>query len=216
MQKATRQANRSAGEVEVDNGIIYHKTEYRERRNHVAYFACSHPLAGFDTQREAFLGPYRGLHEPLVVERGSSTDSIAHGWAPVGSHHIKVSLAPGAEEQVVFLLGYHENPDTQKFDPPDSSTVNTQAIRPLIETYTRPEKVDASFAALITNWDDLLERFQVETPDEHTNSMVNVWNAYQNMVTFNMSRSASFFESGVGRGMGFRDSTAYHIDLITA
>jgi cellobiose phosphorylase len=119
---------------------------------------------------------------------------------------VKVSLAPGAEEQVVFLLGYHENPDKQKFDPPDSSTVNKQAIRPLIEAYTRPEKIDASFAALRATWDDLLGRFQVETPDEHTNRMVNIWNAYQNMVTFNMSRSASFFESGVGRGMGFRDS----------
>ncbi len=36
--------------------------------------------------------------------------------------------------------------------------------------------------------------------------MVNIWHQYQCMVTFNMSRSASYFESGIGRGMGFRDS----------
>jgi cellobiose phosphorylase len=36
--------------------------------------------------------------------------------------------------------------------------------------------------------------------------MINIWNAYQCMATFNLSRSASLFESGLGRGMGFRDS----------
>lgn len=200
------QRNYNTGEVEVAGSVIVHKTEYRERRNHVAYFACSHPLAGFDTQREAFLGPYRGLHEPLAVERGASADSIAHGWAPVGSHHVKVTLAPGSEEQVIFLLGYHENPDAEKFDPPGSTTVNKQTLQPVVERYTQPENVDAAFDALRATWDALLGRFQVETPDPHTNRMVNVWNAYQNMVTFNLSRSASFFESGVGRGMGFRDS----------
>ncbi len=200
------QRNLSTGEVEVEGSVIYHKTEYRERRNHVAYFACSHPLAGFDTQREAFLGPYRGLHEPLAVERGASSDSIAWGWAPIGSHHIKALLMPGASEQIIFILGYHENPPEQKFDPPGSQTLNKQRIRPLIETYTQPKHVDAAFAALRAMWNDLRGRFQVGTPDEHTNRMVNIWNPYQNMVTFNLSRSASFFESGVGRGMGFRDS----------
>ncbi len=200
------QRNFNIAEVEVEDGLIVHKTEYRERRNHVAYFACSEPLAGFDTQRGDFLGPYRGLDAPLAVERGESFGSVAHGWAPVGSHHVKIALGPGESKQVIFLLGYHENPPDEKFDPPGSQTVNKRRIWPLVEKYTQPDAVDEAFAALRARWDDLLGRMQVETPDVHTNRMINVWNAYQNMVTFNLSRSASFFESGVGRGMGFRDS----------
>jgi cellobiose phosphorylase len=200
------QRNFSTGQVEVLDGVIYHKTEYRERRDHFAYFACSEPLAGFDTQREAFLGPYRGLHQPLVVEQGQSTGSMAAGWQPVGSHHIRLSLAPGQTCQVRFVLGYHENPKDAKFDPPDSQIINKTTVRPLIERYLDEPTVEAAFRTLGEYWSALLGRLQVETPDGHTNRMVNIWNAYQCMVTYNLSRSASYFESGIGRGMGFRDS----------
>jgi cellobiose phosphorylase len=200
------QRNFSTGQVEIEDGVIYHKTEYRERRDHFAFFACSEDLAGFDTQRDVFLGAYRSWETPLAVERGESFNSIAHGWAPIGSHHVKLSLAAGESRQVIFLLGYHENPRTEKFDPPDSQRINKRTVQPIIADYLKPARVDAAFAALGTYWEDLLSRFQVETPDVHTNRMVNIWNAYQCMITFNLSRSASFFESGVGRGMGFRDS----------
>ncbi len=191
---------------EVEGGVIYHKTEYRERRDHFAFFACSEKLAGFDTQRDVFLGPYRGWDNPAAVELGRSFDSIAHGWAPIGSHHVKVTLGPGETRQIIFLLGYHENPKDQKFDPPGSQTINKQTVRPIIARYLDEENVEAAFEALRAHWEDMLDIFQVDTPDAHTNRMVNVWNAYQNMVTFNLSRSASFFESGIGRGIGFRDS----------
>lgn len=200
------QRNFSTGQVEVEDGVIYHKTEYRERRNHFAYFACSEELAGFDTQREAFLGAYRGWDSPQVVEAGQCSNSIAYGWAPVGAHQVNLKLQPGEERQVIFLLGYHENPADEKFDPPGSQTINKRAVKAVIRRYLQPEEADRAFAALKTYWSELLDRFQVETPDEHTNRMVNIWNAYQNMITFNMSRSASYFESGIGRGMGYRDS----------
>ena len=200
------QRNLSIGQVEVEDGVIYHKTEYRERRNHFAYFACSEQPAGFDTQRDAFLGPYRSWDRPLVVEQGQATNSIAHGWAPIGSHAIWLTLQPGETRQVVFLLGYHENPADQKFDPPGSQTLNKCTVKPVIARYLDPLQVQAAFENLRTHWQALLGTLQVNTPDEHTNRLVNIWNAYQCMVTFNMSRSASFFESGIGRGMGFRDS----------
>ncbi len=200
------QRNFNTGQVEVDEGVIYHKTEYRERRNHFAFFACSAEVAGFDTQREAFLGAYRGWDRPLVVERGQATNSIAHGWAPIGAHHLQLTLQAGESRQIVFLLGYHENPRDQKFDPPDSQMINKRTVKPVIARYLDPAQGQAAFEALRRYWDELLAVFQVQTPDEHTNRMVNIWNAYQCMVTFNLSRSASFFESGIGRGMGFRDS----------
>ncbi len=200
------QRNYSIGQVEVVDDVIYHKTEYRERRDHFAYFACSEPLAGFDTQRESFLGPYRGWNEPLAVENGESCNSIAHGWQPIGSHHVKLHLKAGDQRQVLFILGYQENPKDDKFDPPDSQIINKKSARKALEKYLQPVNADNAFEELRDYWTGLLGKLQVTTPDEHTNRMVNIWNAYQCMITFNMSRSASYFESGIGRGMGFRDS----------
>lgn len=200
------QRNFNIGEVEVEDGVIYHKTEYRERRDHFAFFVCSEPLAGFDTQREAFLGAYRGWATPQAVERGAAGNSVAHGWAPVGSHHVKLELAPGASRQVIFVLGYHENPREAKFADAALQVINKTTVKPVIARYLDPANVEAAFEALRAHWDGLLGRLSVVTPDEHTNRMVSIWNAYQCMITFNMSRSASYFESGMGRGMGFRDS----------
>ncbi len=200
------QRNLNIGQVEIVDEVIYHKTEYRERRDHFAYFACSEPLAGFDTQREDFLGPYRGFDNPQVVARGQSNNSHAHGWSPIGSHHVALTLQPGESRQVIFLLGYYENPRDQKFDPSGSQTLNKQTVKPVIEKYLAAENVQAAFDALQNYWNHLLGLFQVETGNIHADRMVNIWNAYQCMVTFNLSRSASFFESGIGRGLGFRDS----------
>ena len=201
------QRNYSTGEVEVADEVIYHTTEYRERRNHFAYFACSEAVAGFDTQRDAFLGPYRGWDRPLAVEQGRSGDSIAHGWAPIGSHHVELEMRPGETREVVFVLGYGENPPDAKFDPPGSQTIDKRGVRAVIERYLRGDEVDAAVDRLQERWAELLGCVQVSTPSEHADRMVNVWNAYQCMVTFNLSRSASYFDTGVGRGMGFRDSS---------
>ncbi len=200
------QRNFSTGQVEIVDEVIYHKTEYRERRNHFAYFACSEKLAGFDTQRDMFLGAYRSWDNPAAVERGKSFNSIAHGWAPHGSHHIKVNLKPGETKEIIFVLGYHENPVDQKFDPPDSQTINKQTVKPVMAKYLDGQNVRAAFDKLRRYWGNLLGLYQVRSPDVHANRMVNIWNAYQCMATFNMSRSASFYESGIGRGLGFRDS----------
>jgi cellobiose phosphorylase len=200
------QRNFNTGQVEVEDGVIYHKTEYRERRDHFAYFACSEQPAGIDTDRESFLGAYRGWDAPQAVEQGQSANSLAHGWAPIGSHQVKLSLAPGETRELIFLLGYAENADDDKFDPPGSDTINKRGVRPVIARYLDPANVVTALDALRAHWDGVLGKFQVQTPDIHTDRMVNIWNAYQVMITFNLSRSASFFESGIGRGMGFRDS----------
>ena len=200
------QRNFSTGQVEVEDGVIYHKTEYRERRDHFAYFACSVMPDGGDTSRDAFLGPYRGWDRPLAVERGEPGNSVARGWAPIGSHFVKVALAPGETREIIFVLGYQENPADDKFDPPGSQRINKRRVEPVLARFLDPAQVDAAFDELGAYWDGLLEKLQAQTPDEHTNRMVDIWNAYQCMVTFNLSRSASFYESGVGRGMGFRDS----------
>ena len=200
------QRNYNIAEVEVEQDVIYHKTEYRERRDHFSYFASSVKTDSFDTQRDAFLGVYRGWDSPQALEKGTCSNSIAHGWAPVGVHHIHLTLQPGESRQLIFLLGYQENPEDEKFDPPASQVINKRLVLPLIKRYCSVSEVEKAFSDLCHYWDGLLGVLQVETPDVHTNRMVNIWNAYQCMVTFNISRSASQFESGVGRGIGFRDS----------
>ena len=200
------QRDYSIGEVEVEDGVIYHTTEYRERRDHFAFFACSDRAAGFDTSRDAFLGPYRGWDRPLAVERGAATGSIAHGWQPIGAHQARLELAPGETREIDFVLGYAENPAGAKFDPPGSGTLDKRRVRPTIERFLDPAVVSEALGALRRSWDETLGSLQVRTGHEHVDRMVDIWNPYQCMVTFNLSRSASLFESGIGRGMGFRDS----------
>ncbi|HMK07718.1 MAG TPA: glycosyl transferase, partial [Anaerolineales bacterium] len=207
------QRNLSLAEVEVEDGVVYHKTEYRERRDHFAYFASLARPASFDTQRSAFLGPDQGWDEPAAVRAGRLTNSVAHGWAPIGAHQVTVDLAAGASAQTVFLLGYFENPKRAKFDPPDSQTLNKALLRPTLDRFHRPAAVQDSFDELQACWRETLSTFQATTPNEHANRLVNLWNPYQVMATFNVSRSASSFESGIGRGIGFRDACQ---DLLAA
>lgn len=200
------QRNFNTGEVEIEDGVIYHKTEYRERRNHFSFFTCSPPPAAVDTDRSSFLGQYRGWDLPEAVEKGQLNNSQSHGWAPVGALQVNITLQAGETRQVIFLLGYHENPNETKFDPQDSQRINKKTVRPIIDHYLHDYRIEQAFRNLGEYWSELLGKFQVKSPNAHTNRMVNVWNAYQCMITFNMSRSASYFESGIGRGMGFRDS----------
>jgi cellobiose phosphorylase len=198
------QRNWSTGEVEIDGSTLYHKTEYRERRDHFAFYHVNQPVAGFDTDRESFFGLYNGLHEPNVVVAGQSKNSVASGWQPIGSHCLEVELDPGAEKTFVFLLGYIENPREEKWEKP--GIINKTRARAMIAKFSTPQQVAEAFDALRNYWTELLGIYVVKSPDERLNRMVNIWNPYQCMVTFNMSRSASYFETGIGRGMGFRDS----------
>ena len=198
------QRNYSTGEVEVEAGAIYHKTEYRERRRHFTVFAVNHTPDGFDTSRDAFLGAYRGPANPQVVEQGACTGSIAHGWSPVGVHQFNITLEPGESRSLIFVLGFVENERDDKWAAP--GVINKTRAHALLSRYRTDAQVDAALAALRAYWDGLLSRFSLTCGDEKLSRMVNVWHQYQCMVTFNMSRSASYYESGTGRGMGFRDS----------
>lgn len=198
------QRNLSTGEVEVLDSVIYHKTEYRERRNHYAFYSVNRDIDGFDTDREAFVGLYNGLHEPQVVVAGKAANSVASGWSPIGSHEVVLKLAPGEEQSLVFILGYVEVPEEEKWEAP--GVINKKPALEMIERFATDADVDRAMAELAAYWDGLLAKYQIQSGDDKLNRMVNIWNPYQCMVTFNMSRSASYFESGIGRGMGFRDS----------
>ena len=220
------QRNFNTGEVEILGSTIYHKTEYKERRDHFAFYTVNAPIQGFDTDRESFLGLYNGFEHPDAVFEGKPHNSVAEGWSPIASHYIELELNPGEKKELVFCLGYVEMPADQKFDAngnveglkasytvdgvgaakaPKNIINKTKALA-MMEMCNTSEKADALFDTLKGYWDKLLTQYSVSSPDEKVNRMVNIWNQYQCMVTFNMSRSASYFESGIGRGMGFRDS----------
>ena len=219
------QRNLSTGEVEIERGkwtAIYHKTEYKERRDHYAYYSVNCPVNGYDTDRESFVGLYNDLSEPSAVSNQHSADSLAHGWSPIASHYIEVELKAGESRDFIFVLGYAENEQEHKFQneelkiknyelrtslgEKDHHIINKEHAHAILERFATVEAVEAAFAELNALWDELLSKYHVESDDERLNRMVNIWNQYQCMITFCMSRSASFFESGVGRGMGFRDS----------
>ena len=198
------QRNLSTGEVEVIGSTIYHKTEYRERRNHFAVYSVNADIDGFDTSRDEFLGAYRPTSDPQVVEEGQSHNSVASGWYPIGSHQLNVTLQPGESKSFIFVLGYCENPQEEKFEAPN--VINKKPAKALLDKFSTDEGVDKAFKELNDTWEGLLAKFTVKSSDDKLDRMVNIWNQYQCMVTFNMSRSASYYESGIGRGMGFRDS----------
>jgi cellobiose phosphorylase len=198
------QRNFSTGEVEIEGPVIYHKTEYKERRNHYAFYSVNLPVQGFDTDRESFFGLYNGFDEPGVVIEGKPNNSEAHGWSPIASHYIEVELKPGESKDLIFVLGYVENKEEEKWE--SKNIINKKKAKDTISKFDTTAKVDAAFAALRRYWDNLLSIYTVTSGDDKLDRMVNIWNQYQCMITFCFSRSASFFESGIGRGMGFRDS----------
>ena len=198
------QRNFSTGEVEIEGSVIYHKTEYRERRNHYAFYGVNVPIQGFDTDRETFVGLYNEFANPDAVIEGRPRNSHAHGWSPIASHYIEMELQPGESRDHIFLLGYVENKQEEKFIAPQ--VINKTQAKAMMARFDTSEKVDAAFAELCNYWDNLLNIYTANTGNDKLDRMVNIWNQYQCMVTFCMSRSASFFESGIGRGMGFRDS----------
>jgi len=198
------QRNFSTGEVEIEGSVIYHKTEYKERRDHYAYYSVNVPVNGYDTDRESFFGLYNGFDEPQVVSDGKPRMTEAHGWSPIASHYIEVDLKPGESKDFVFILGYVENKQEEKWESKNS--INKTKAKATISKFNTAEKVDTAWLELKKYWDDLLSIYVVDSGDEKLDRMVNIWNQYQCMITFNFSRSASFFESGIGRGMGFRDS----------
>jgi cellobiose phosphorylase len=198
------QRNYNTGEVEVKGSAIYHKTEYRERRNHYAFFSVNAPIAGFDSDRESFIGTYHGFDNPQAVLAGKSNNSMADGWHPIASHSLDIVLEAGESKEFVFLLGYVENDPDDKWE--SKNVINKKKAELLIDRFWTTEAVDTAFEELRKHWDQLLSKYTIESSQEKLNRMVNIWNQYQCMVTFNLSRSASYFESGIGRGMGFRDS----------
>jgi len=133
------QRNFSTGEVEIEGSVIYHKTEYRERRNHYAFYSVNAKISGFDSDRDSFIGLYNGFDAP---------------WAPIASHSIEIELNPGEQKEYVFIIGYVEN------------VINKKKAYEMIEQFNTVEKVDKAFEELKSYWNALLSKYFLESHDE--------------------------------------------------
>ena len=149
-------------------------------------------IAGFDTDRAVFLGgPHRTYANPLVVETGRCTGSTADGDDSCGTLQVDLTLEPGESKEFVVLMGIG-----------DAATVGAE-VR---SEFDSVDKAQTALAELKAYWHSRLGRFVVKTPDPEFDSMVNVWNAYNCLITYAWSRSASLVYSGERNGLGYRDT----------
>lgn len=198
------QRNLNIAECEVEPGILYHKTEYRERRNHYAFYGVTVPSQGWDTDRGSFLGHMGTWAAPENVLNGTSAGSKITGWYPIGCHRLDRCLEPGQTIEANFIVGYASNPQDKKFTAP--GVIRKDEAHRIMDKYATSKSVEDALSELSGYWDRLIGNYRLDCADEKLSRMVNIWHQYQCMVTFNLSRSASYYETGIGRGMGFRDS----------
>lgn len=171
-----------------EEGIIRACTQFRDT---TTFFASNLDPAGFDTDRETFLGLYRDLSNPAVVEAGIPNNSEAPRGNNIGSICHEIKLDPGQEIEIVYILGVTDQPE---------------CIRSTAEKYRDSSSVVQAFQSLNADWERYLNQFTVETPDAELNVMLNFWNAVQCRANLYWSRFVSGYDTGLGRGMGTRDS----------
>jgi cellobiose phosphorylase len=172
----------------VADGIIYMGAAFRHTST---FFGSSQPPLGYDTDREIFIGSYRDLSDPVVVETGTPMNSLAARGNNVGCLCHSLLLDAGEQRQIVYILGVTEQPEE---------------LPRLIAQFGQPANVQDAFQSLEADWQAYLGSLRVETPDREMNAMLNVWNQVQCRATLFWSRFASAYETGLGRGMGTRDS----------
>ena len=170
-----------------EDGVIEHDLYYEE--DGYQFFTGSFEPDGFDCLRDAFLGPYRTERNPLAVETGRCSGSFEKGGNHCGCLKKTLTLAPGEETRLLFLLGEG----------------GVEAGKAMREKYT-PARADEDFRRLAEFWDAKLSCLQVKTPNEGMNTELNLWNLYQSEINVMFSRFTSFIEVGGRVGLGYRDT----------
>jgi cellobiose phosphorylase len=193
------QYRQGLAEAKLEDGVIFFNLH--DLSTGYAYFASNGRVNGYDCNREKFIGRYRSESNPAAVERGQCFNSEAKGGNPVAVTSNSVKLSPGETETIIFVLGVaKEKPEAKK----------------CVQKFGQKATVDAELRKLKEHWSNYLGSFVADTPDAEFNLTVNIWNPYQCRTTFDWSRYVSLYETGIGRGMGFRDSNQDTLGVVHA
>lgn len=148
------------------------------------------PISGYNGSLDSFIGPYRTYSNPIAVEQGKCSGEMNYNTNACGALQSDLVLAPGESKELIYVLGQKDNAQANE----------------ILASYETAGKVDGEVEALKAYWHGKLNHFQVNTPSESFNNMINVWNAYQCFITFIWSRAASFVYCGLRNGYGYRDT----------
>jgi len=180
---------------ETEEGII------QDIAHHAWLALVGADLIGYDTSREAFLGPYRSYHNPLVVEQGRCTGSDAYGDNACGSLQSDLTLQPGESRELLVMLGIG-----------DARSVGVRTV----DEFGSLDRATEELRKLKASWHAKLGSLVVETPDEALNHTINVWGPYNCLITYAWSRAASLVYNGERDGLGFRDSVQDALGVVSA
>lgn len=168
----------------IENDLFYEEFGYQ-------YFTANFEADSFDCLRDKFIGSYRTEDNPIAVEKGVCSGSFEKGNNHCGALHKRITLAPGEEIRIVFMLG-------------EGKREVGKGIR---EKYSNLENVDKAYQALGDFWNEKFEALQIDTPNEGMNTLINTWTLYQAEINVMFSRFASFIEVGGRTGLGYRDTS---------
>jgi N,N'-diacetylchitobiose phosphorylase len=198
-------------QMKVFDGIIDHGTNVhipempdqfkeKDQGRHTFQALAGARVTGYDTDREAFLGPYRTYADPIAVEKGKCSNSLAYGDNPCGSLQTRLTLNPGQTREFLVLVGIGRAWDEGKR---------------AVEEFSAPGRADEELAKVKAHWHAKLDGFSARTPDPELNATVNTWGLYNSLITFAWSRAASLIYSGIDRdGLGYRDTVQDFMGVI--
>ncbi len=165
--------------------------EEHDQNRHTFLALVGAEVKGFDTDREVFLGPYRDYGNPITVEKGQCSNSIAVGDNGCGTLQTDIELAPGESKEFVVIMGIGKA---------------SRSGKAAVKEFNDLAKIHAAFQDLKLFWHERLKGMLVESPDPEFNSMINMWNPFNCLMTYAWSRAASLVYSGERDGLGFRDT----------
>jgi len=184
------------------NEILDYKCLFADGEVKQVFAFTTKKIKGFDGEREIFIGDYNDESSPSAVVKGRCFNSVLRGGNPIAAFHLNVGLKPNSVEKIVFCIGVGD------------------ALKEGVKykkKYSCFENVEKEFKKLKNYWQTILDKFQVQTPDDNFNTIFNIWLQYQCHTTFKWSRSASYYETGTHRdGLGYRDSNQDLLSVVHA
>lgn len=186
----------------MDNILVYKygvESQPKPDETPLIYFTSNQPAAGFDCDRDEFVGSYRSEENPKNVEDGKCTNSTLYGGDPCFALQLEVELKAGEEKTVNIFLG---------------AAMTEEDIKKSAAHCCEEDFVEKSFAKLHEHWENHLNKFQCEIPDKDAETMINIWNPYQAERNFQFSRNISYYATGTFRGVGVRDTAQDILSMI--